>query len=671
MPVWFDAPVSTPHPDGSPPRPGVDSPSPAGRRTPADLLDRSRGVATHVATFLRTEAGSSGALILAIVIAMLWANLGGSTYESFWTTPLDVSFGDAQISQEVREWVGNGLMTLFFLVVGLEARREFDLGSLRVRRAFLLPGVAGAVAMLVPVAIYLVVTAGSPASHGWAIAMSTDTALALGLLTLVGRGLPDRVRGFLLTLFIVDDLIALLVIAVAYTQQLRLAPLLVGVAAFVLFVVVRGRGAIGAAAGRVLAVLSWFAMLLSGVDPLVVGLAVGLSTRAYSPERTELDVATTRFQEFREQPTSRLAREATSSLRSTLSANERLQSTYTPWASYAIVPLFALANAGVHLDGPFLAAAVASPLVVGVVAAYLIGKPAAVLGVTALVTILSRGRIRPPVGWAAVAGAGTIAGVGFTVSVLVASRAFTGDLLEQAKFAVLVSIAGASLLTWALSAVVSALPERLRLRALLGRSREPVDLVPPVDDERDHGRGASRAVVTLVEYGDFQCPFCGMAEAEVRALAEHREVAVRFVWRHLPLTAVHPDAELAAEAAEAAGAQGMFWEMHDVLLRNQERLAQPDLIEHARGLGLDVRRFEDDLRTRRHRSHVEADLRSADASGVTGTPSFFVNGRRHYGAYDRDTLLAAVTAAHQAALAGSTQAPAGPGPAVEDRSDAG
>jgi protein-disulfide isomerase len=176
--------------------------------------------------------------------------------------------------------------------------------------------------------------------------------------------------------------------------------------------------------------------------------------------------------------------------------------------------------------------------------------------------------------------------------------------------------------------------------ALLGDAEELTDLIPEVDPERDHTRGPADASVTLVEYGDFQCPYCGRAEPVVRELLT--DIDLRYVWRNLPLTDVHPQAQLAAEAAEAAGVQGRFWEMHDLLLAHQEKLHIGDLLKYAEQVGLDPDRFHDDMMRRVSTDRISADLESADLSGVSGTPTFFVNGKRHYGAYDVHTLKEAI-----------------------------
>jgi protein-disulfide isomerase len=162
-----------------------------------------------------------------------------------------------------------------------------------------------------------------------------------------------------------------------------------------------------------------------------------------------------------------------------------------------------------------------------------------------------------------------------------------------------------------------------------------------VDEDRDHIRGPADATVTVVEYGDFECPYCGKAEPAVRA-SLLTDADVRFVWRHLPLTDVHPHAQLAAEAAEAAAVQGAFWEMHDLLLSHQENLTGADLMGYAKQLGLDEGRFHEDLKRHEFSARVAQDIDSADLSGVSGTPTFFINGQRHYGAYDADSLTKAV-----------------------------
>jgi len=608
-----------------------------------------RRMQTPLRTFLRTETGSASVLAGATVLALIWANISISSYERFWATQLSFLVGRWSVTLDLREFVNSGLMAFFFLVVGLEARREFDVGELRIRSRLTLPVLVGLTGMAVPIIIYLIANAGRPAMHGWGMAMSTDTAFALGALALVGRRLPDRVRTYLLTFSVVDDLAGLVVIAVAYSGLIAIVPLLAGLGLLAAVLVIRARGIRYGPVYLLFGIAAWVAFLKSGVDPIVVGLIFGLLTYAYPAPRESLEQASEAFRSFREQPTAELAQSARNVVRAAISPNDRLAQLFHPWTSYLIVPLFAVANAGIVLNAGFLASAYTSPVTLGIVLGYLVGKPLGTAGCAWLVTKLSHGRQRPSVGWGAVVGAGTVAGIGFTVSLLIASLALEGDTLAEAKLGILSAVVAASVLTWLVFQLVNRLPVRARLRALLGTAEVITDLAVPVDPDRDHIRGPAESLVTMVEYGDFECPYCGLAEPAVRELLrDYGEV--RYVWRHLPLNDVHPNAQLAAEAAEAAGKQGAFWEMHDLLLDHQDALHSRDLVRYAASLGLDTDRFAADLRKHAGRAHVEQDAESADLSAVSGTPTFFINGKRHYGAYDIETLKKAVKLAKARAL---------------------
>jgi Na+/H+ antiporter NhaA len=601
----------------------------------------ARNLEAPLRDFVRTETGSAAFLLFGAVAALLWANAGGSSYEHVWHTTLSVRIGGAGITQDLRHWVNDGLMALFFFVVGLEARREFDLGELRDRRRLALPFVAGIGGMVIPVAIYLAINRSGAAHGGWGAAMSTDTAFALGMLALVGRRFPDSLRAFILTVAVVDDLVALIVIAVVFTGTVHTVALIVGVAVFAVILVARRTGVHNGVVYTALGVAAWVAFLKSGVDPIVVGLAMGLLTIAYPAARADLERATDLFRVFREQPTSELQQSARAGLRSAISPNERWTGLFHPFTSYLVVPLFALANAGFAISGSFLGNAYGSAITLGILAAYLIGKPLGVTGGAWLVTRLSKGKIRPPVGWASVFGGGAIAGIGFTVSLLIATLAFSGQELAQAKLGVLTTLVAAPAVSWLVLRMTRKLPRGLRLRALVGSADTIVDLSVPVDEERDHIRGPHGASVTLVEYGDLECPYCGRAETVIRELLSDFG-DLRYVWRHLPLNDVHPHAQLAAEASEAAGAQGKFWEMHDTMLAHQGDLTLRDILRYAQELELDVDEFKANLRRRKGSGRIAEDVESADLSGVSGTPTFFINGHRHQDAYDIDTLTKAV-----------------------------
>jgi protein-disulfide isomerase len=387
------------------------------------------------------------------------------------------------------------------------------------------------------------------------------------------------------------------------------------------------------------------------VHPTIAGLAIGLVTAAYPPSRDDLERVTEVVRTFREQPTPELARSAQQSLVSAISENERLQIRLHPWTSYVIVPLFALANAGIHVDGGLLRDAVGSPITLGIALGYAVGKPVGIVIAIWIAVHTGKHKPRLPITFPALRAVGAVAGIGFTVSLLIASLAFTGEQLEEAKIGILATIVLATLDGWLAVRMYKRVPASTRARQI-GRTAEDIpDLIDDVDPERDHIRGPSDAPVTLLEYGDYECPYCGQAEAVIRELLADFGDDLRYVWRHLPLADVHPNAQMAAEAAEAAGAQGTFWDMHDWLLGHQDELRPVEVARHANELGMDLDRFWADLRQREHAARVAEDVASADASDVTGTPSFFINGRRHTGAYDIDTLRRVVRAARTRAQA--------------------
>jgi Na+/H+ antiporter NhaA len=611
----------------------------------------ARNLASPVRNFLSAEVAGAVVLLCAVVVALVWANSPwSSSYESVWTTTLSVRLGGSGIAQDLRHWINEGLMTFFFLVVGLEARRELDIGQLRERSRLTVPLVAALGGMALPVLIYLSFNAGGSGSDGWGAAMSTDTAFALGVLALVAPG-GTRLRVRLLTAAVFDDLVALGVIAVVYTDHLSVAPLLVALGLLALLFALRYVA--DAWAGRtapLLGIAVWIALYESGIDPVITGLAIGLTTSAYNPMRTELEQATVLARSFREEPTPSRARSAQRGLASAISPNERLQYRLHPWTSFVIVPLFALANAGIHLDGSLLGDAVRSPITLGIFFGYVVGKPLGIVGAAWIASRLWPDRIRLALSVPVIVGAGTVAGIGFTVSLLISSLAFHGRELEEAKLGVLAAGIVAFFAAWMVFRLIARLPTSLRAR-LIGRTSDDIlDLSDDVDPRREHTRGPDDALVTLVEYGDYECPYCGQAEMVIRELLDAFGDDLRYVWRHLPLNDVHPQAQMAAEAAEAAAAQGAFWEMHDLLLTHQGELAERDLERYAEEVGLDAKRFRDELGRREYAEQVDDDVETADSSGVAGTPTFFINGQRHQGAYDIASLRNAVTAARRRAV---------------------
>jgi Na+/H+ antiporter NhaA len=618
-----------------------------------DLEEQTRGEPrmSAVRDFLRTEAGSATLLLAATVLALAWANSPWrDSYAALWATDLTIRVADIGISMNLSHWINDGLMSLFFLLIGLEIRREFDLGELRDRRRVAIPVIAALGGMVVPVLFFLAFNAGTPAGRGWAMVMATDTAFALGVLALAGRHGPMRLRAFLLTLVIIDDVAAVAVIAVFYSSNISLLGLLVAAGALAAMTIGRRLGVERPAVYWLLSLVAWVATLEAGVHPTVAGVAIGLLTSAYPPRRADLQRASRVMRRFREQPSPALANEATRRISLSLSPNERMQHLLHPWSSFVVVPLFALANAGITLDAETLGHALTSPLTLGVVVGLVIGKP---LGITLFAWLGTRrwlGGLPITVGWPSLIAATTVAGIGFTMSLLIAQLSYDDALLEDAKLGILTASLIAAVLSLAFFRVLGMLP-REWLRRAERRAAPPMsELAAAVDAKRDHIRGPADAPVTLVEYGDYECPHCRRAAPVIDELLTRMDGKLRFVMRHLPLTDVHPYAALAAEAAEAAAAQGKFWEMHDLLFAGaQPELHSNDITRKAWDLGLDVERFERDLRSGRFASRVSRDVATAEAAGVAGTPTFFINERRYRGAYDLASLEAAIRAAAERA----------------------
>jgi Na+/H+ antiporter NhaA len=601
----------------------------------------TRNIAAPLRNYLDTEVSGAFVLLAASLAALIWANVAPGSYESLWATNLSISLGSHTLGGSLHYWVNDGAMTFFFLVVGLEVRREFDMGELRERSRVAVPVLAAIGGMTLPALIYLAFNGGGPNADGWGVVMPTDTAFALGMLALFGRKLPGRLRVFVLTLVIADDIGTLLVIAFAYSSDVSLGALAVVAALALLAAAVKWWGPLSKRPYEAIGVAIWIAMSQSGVHPTIAGVLIGLAISARPPARQDLERATAITRLFREQPTAELARSARLYVQNAVSENERLQFGLHPWTSFLIVPIFALANAGVHLSGPLLEDSLSSPVTIGIVCALVLGKLFGI-GFTTLVAAHPRmGRLPLPVQLPPVFGAAALCGIGFTLSLFNAGIAFDGQTLQEAK----VGILAAAVLSTALGGVIIAITNRMAARgraSTLTPSALLEDLAEPVDFERDHIRGPKGARVTLLEYGDYECIYCGRAEDTVRELLEMFDDELTYVWRHLPLQDVHPRAQLASEAAEAAGAQGKFWEMHDLMIDHQHEIELRDLRSYAEQVGLDVDKFWEDVRGREYAERIAEDVDSADRSLVTGTPSFFINGRRHEGAYDIETLTAKV-----------------------------
>jgi NhaA family Na+:H+ antiporter len=429
-------------------------------RTPWSHSDRPvpRRVLRPLQEFLSTATAGGLLLLAAALVALTWANSPfAEGYERLWSTGLSLRLGSWAIREDLRYWVNDGLMALFFLVVGLEIKRELLTGELRHRRAAVLPAVAAVGGMVVPALIYVAITAGSQGVSGWGVAMPTDIAFALGVLTLVASAAPPSLKPFLLTLAIVDDIGTIAVIAVFYSGGVRWVPLLLALAA--------AGGVIGAQVIHVrasvvyvtLGILLWAAMHRSGVHPAMAGVVMGLLTpavafqrpRSVSKEahRTADETLDDPYPPDADAPQwlrlATLSREAVSPL-------ARVEHSLLPWVTFAVLPLFALANAGVALSGEAFADAVGSRVAIGIVVARVAGK---VGGITLACWLVVRAGIAPlPAGatWAHIAGVGATASIAFTVSLFVADLALPAELQDAAKVGILASALAGGALAYAI-----------------------------------------------------------------------------------------------------------------------------------------------------------------------------------------------------------------------------
>ncbi|GAB4086856.1 Na+/H+ antiporter NhaA [Myceligenerans cantabricum] len=584
--------------------------------------------------WLRTEVGSALLLVGVVVAALAWANSPFSeAYTHLWEIPVQVDAGDLRFDMDLHDWVNDGLMVLFFFVVGLEVRQELAIGALRQRSRRLVPLVAGVFGVLAPAGIYLAV-AGRTAAEGWGVVIGTDTAFLLGVLALVGPAMSNQLRVFLLTLSVVDDFIAVTVIGTVYSDDVRLVPLLIA-AACLLALWLLGRAREWRSAPYVVVVvILWGATVQAGVHPSLAGMLAGLLVPAASPERDDVIHAKSLFRTYWQSPNAGVARDVGLGLAKSISVNHRFHEQLRAPVSLVVVPVFAFANAGIDLRGGALGEAFGSAVLWGVVAGLVAGKLVGICLGTWLGVRARLGNLPDGVGPGSVVGGAALSGIGFTVSLLIAGLAFEERAdAEAAAIGVLVAMVLASLIGWIAFRIA---------RIHLGEHSAdlPVTLTPEVDIELDHLRGDPAAPYTVVEYLDFQCPFCARVTGMSLDLRDYFGDQIRYVVRHLPLEDVHPQAFGAALAAEAAHRQGAFWEMHDVLFANQARLEPEDLRGYAAELGLDPTRFDADMADETLADRIRVHTRSAHESGARGTPTFFLNGVRNQGSHDARTLIA-------------------------------
>jgi Na+/H+ antiporter NhaA len=588
----------------------------------------------------RTTENTAAAMLLgATFLAILWANSPWA--DSYWTllnTPVGFNFGDFHVDLTVKQLINDALMAFFFFIVGLEVTAEFTIGELTDRARAAVPVLAAIAGLAVPALIFLLINPTGETAHAWGVVISTDTAFLIGALAVIKPKFPGRLRIFLITLAVVDDIGALLVIAFFYSHGIRVLPLAVAAGLIVAIALVRylpvGRGF----AYSVLGVALWVALFLGGVHPTLAGVAIALLIPVFTPERRQVEEAVDLIRAFRQSPNSEYARAATRGLRESISINERLQTGFGPYVSFVVLPLFALVNAGVRLNAETLSVAMRSPLTWGIVVGLVFGKFIGITGATWLIQRTGVGQLAPGLALRRVAGGAALSGIGFTISLFIIDIAISDPMQQdEARVGVLIASALAFLLAFAIFRVTDWIspPEPVGMK-----------LLRPVDPDRDHVRGAPDAPMSLVEYGDFECPFCSRATGAIDEVRQHFGDRLQYVWRHLPLERVHPKAFDAARASEAAAAQGRFWEMAHELFDHQDDLDWSDIYRYAVASACDIEQFDKDVRVHSTRvlHRVQDDADDAEAMDLNSTPTFFVNGKRHKGPWDAASLIRALEA---------------------------
>jgi Na+/H+ antiporter NhaA len=588
-----------------------------------------------------TRENTAAALLLACTLAaILWANSPwAETYRAVLDTHVGFTVGDDHFELTVKHLINDGLMAFFFFIVGLEVTSEFTIGQLTDRARAAVPVFAAIAGMALPGLIFLLFNASGENAQAWGVVISTDTAFLVGALAIIKPKYPARLRIFLLTLAVVDDIGALGVIALFYSERIEVVPLVVAVALIVAIALVRFLPAARGPAYAVLAVALWIALFMAGIHPTLAGVVLALLIPVFTPERQQVEQAVEMIRAFRQSPNSQYARAVTRRLRESISINERLQTDVGPFVSFVVLPLFALANAGVRLDAGSVAAALRSPLTWGIVAGLVVGKFIGITGATWFMQRTGVGQLAPGLTLRRIAGGAALSGIGFTISLFIVDLAITEPARQdQARIGVLLASAVAFGLGWAIFRITDWVspPEPVGLK-----------LIRPVDPDRDHLRGNPDAPLTLVEYGDYECPFCSRTTGSIDEVRAHFGDELRYVWRHLPLERVHPRAFDAACAAEAAGLQGKYFEMGKMLFANQDDLEWSDIYRYANTIGLDLDRFDQDVRVHPSKvlHRVQDDAQDAELMDLNSTPTFFVNGKRHKGPWDAASLIRALEAA--------------------------
>ncbi|WP_405145614.1 Na+/H+ antiporter NhaA [Sphaerisporangium sp. NBC_01403] len=602
---------------------------------------RIRGFISRLARSPEALRGAS-VLITATIAALVWANLPGYSYQTFWHLPLGFELGGFRFELSLQHWINDAVMAVFFAHVTLEVRREIELGELRDWRRASVPVIAAVAGLVIPALVYVGVTWGSDAVGGWGVVVSTDTAFVLGMLALVGRGMPPQLRIFLVTLAVADDVGALGVIAFAYTDHFNPLPLLLAAAGLAVIAVMRFLGVWRGALYLLPSIMVWVGLYLSGVHATLAGVAIALLLPIFATGFDDLRRARDHMRAFQMSPTAGYARTAENSLARAISINERAHRALIPYITWLILPMFALANAGVRITGESLADAFTSTLTWGILIGLVVGKIVAIMVSTWIVTRVRPGSLGPAVHMSHILGVSMLAGMGFTISLFVTELAFDDPVdVSRAQIGVIAATVIAAALGAITFSIVSARERR--------RSPHRDRLVRALDPARDPVLGDSTsAVIAVVEYGNYATPY-SPGSGEMRQEMEGRFGGdVVYSFRHLPLE--QPLGRSAAIANEAAALQGRFWEMRDELLREAPIETERQIRRAAAAAGLNLRRFEEDSGDAATAQRVEEDLQDAEMMHLNEAPTYFIDNVRYEGSIDASSVNAAVANARDAAV---------------------
>ncbi|WP_338891055.1 Na+/H+ antiporter NhaA [Rhodococcus sovatensis] len=610
---------------------------------------------TRLRRIAASESSSAIALLAATLLAIAWANSSPESYDHFWHTYIGIDVGSVGLEMSLQHWVNDAVMVLFFFLVTLEVKKDFVLGDLRDWHQASLPVVAALCGLAVPAVIFVLITAGTPDVGAWGVVISTDTAFVVGILAAFGSRLPVQLRVFLLTLAVVDDVGALIVIAIVYTDSLDVAWLAVAVGvSTVVYLVQRFRVWRGAVYG-VLGVILWFAILQSGIHATIAGVVLALLLPVFPPKRDRVDRAETLTQGFRRTPNAEKGRAAAEGILSAVSVNDRFQLSFHRIVGFVVVPVFALANAGVVITSESLQHAFSSTLTWGVIIGLVVGKFIGVTASALLGRIVGVGELPPALHARHIASGSLLTGIGFTISLFIVDLAIDDPVAQSDAR---IGIITASLVA-ALAAIVA-----LWCTARFDAAHAPgrIELVRRIDPRRDHVVGPDDAVYTLVEYGSFgSLDDLGTQEILDEVIAEF-EGDIMFVFRH-----IRPDAagapEQTAEALEVVASQSprLFWSMRRDLNRISEESALDvrSLLRATVNVGANLSRMENDLRRGARRARVQEDFLDAESMGLTKGPVLFVNGVIYTGPMEADAVIAELRATLPAARAAGVTRPIG------------